>query len=224
MAFRLQFQCFICEMVGNPRQMPILRENDIQKVNIAQRRREELLLPQIDVNINSRLCVNCNLSIIDEIQAYEDDPDPTILILPLKFNIRHCLVCNNDANIQNFSSEARTKIFVRKGIYIPSICKVCHVYLDANGFLLFPLENGIRTVKRPYNLKGEELAQFLTTMREGHTRAVIFSDENNFNDEELCAVIFKQRAISGVIWDLCKCECLRQKQKNYEKRLTLFFV
>ncbi|CAH1183774.1 unnamed protein product [Ceutorhynchus assimilis] len=168
MAFRLQIQCFICEVEGNPRQMAILRQNDNQKVNIAKRRREELSLPAaMEVNgNNSRLCLNCNRSILEEIHAYEEDADPTIMNLPLKYSAHQCLICENPENIQQLSLETRVSTFIQKGIYIPSICRICPVHLDDNGFLLYPVQNGIRSLRRPYELKGRELSSFMSKMQE----------------------------------------------------------
>lgn len=62
MAFRLRYLCYICDLEGIPRQMRILAGNE-QCVNIANRRRQELGLNELNIDQNTRICFNCSNSV-----------------------------------------------------------------------------------------------------------------------------------------------------------------
>ena len=158
MAFRLR--CYIC---NDSFRLNLLRRlNEDRKTEISTRYRKDLQLPEEEINNNTRICINCDRCVLQEIQAYEEDEDPTILKVLHKSAARYCFVCySDDIQIQRVLLDLRTNIFLNTGIYVPEHVRVCGEHLNSRGMLFNPLLNGLRSIRRPYNLKGSELMTFL---------------------------------------------------------------
>ncbi|KYN06089.1 hypothetical protein ALC62_02972 [Cyphomyrmex costatus] len=108
MAYRNLLTCFVCNNRYQPRLMRrIDGENNDAKRDIAILRRDNTGLPALEVNGQTRLCMNCNISIFES----------------------------------------------------------CRIHLDGRGFLLQPLHAGLRSINRPYVIKGQELQEFINELR-----------------------------------------------------------
>lgn len=67
--------CYVCETMVGPRQMARIDRDEHAAVReLAIRRRDSLNLPALIVTVQTRLCINCNRSILDEIFLIERDP------------------------------------------------------------------------------------------------------------------------------------------------------
>jgi len=75
MAFRNVLNCYVCDQQFPPRVLArIDGGNNAVKRNIAIQRCDNLNRPPLDMTDHTRLCINCNRSINDEIHALELDP------------------------------------------------------------------------------------------------------------------------------------------------------
>ena len=75
MAQRGRIRCFICDNANIPRAMVSLSqdENDIKR-QISITRREEQNRPAMNILPDTRICLNCNISVTREINILENDP------------------------------------------------------------------------------------------------------------------------------------------------------
>lgn len=183
MANRLN--CFTCNGRFLARTMArIDGEDDAVKVEIATNRRNALNLPPLDITDRTRLCINCNRSIIEEKEAVERDPDCSRLNVLTQTNNGTCVICNAANDIHCLSVESRANIFLSAGIYVPKLVKSCRVHLDDRGYLLSHLVLGLRFIYRPYQLKGQQLQMLLQGLRVAAVNLVKIEDETCFTDEE----------------------------------------
>lgn len=183
MANRLN--CYACNGRFQLRTMALMdRQDDAAKVEIAINRRNSLNLPPLDLDDHPRLCINCNQSIREEIEAVEHDPDC------LRFNILTqtrngtCLICNAALNLHYLSMECRANVFITINIFIPESVKSCADHLDDRGYLLQHLLPGLKYVYRPYRLERQQLQLFMQSLREVANNKTKIEDENSFSDAE----------------------------------------
>ena len=154
--------CYTCNNQFHVQQLAFINgaENDIKR-QIAITRREELGHPPLHVNDNSRLCLNCNRLIMDEIALIEADPTCLRLDVLTQTASQSCIICNAMDNLQRLSKEARTKIFVKRNIYVPDNVRSCPIHLDEKGLLMNVLLSDLRSINRPYVIKGPQLSMLL---------------------------------------------------------------
>lgn len=108
---------------------------------------------------------------------------------------RSCVICNDNVEIHRLSLECRVNIFVLRDIYIPENVRSCQHHLDDQGFFPEPLLLGLRSVNRPYVIKGPQLHAFLQGLRIVATNQRRFSDENSLTNtefESFCPVTKQQ--------------------------------
>jgi hypothetical protein len=75
MAFRNIISCYACDRRFVPRSMSrIDGEDNAHKREIAISRREANDMPPLEVSPNTKICINFNQSILNEIHIIEQDP------------------------------------------------------------------------------------------------------------------------------------------------------
>ena len=222
MAFRLH--CYICDDPYRINQFVRLNhENEGQKTVIATRRRHDLQLPEQEVNADSRICLNCNRSVLNEIQAYQDDEDPTVLKVLFKSSARSCFICPNENPDERVSLNLRTNIFVNTEIYISPHVRVCSGHLDSRGILFKPLLNGLRGIRKPYNLKGNELTSFLKCLQKCFNQSPL-EHEENFPEEEFSALTSLSKDLFRDLFQLCHPVPIYDRQRTISKKDLLCFL
>jgi len=88
-------------------------------------------------------------------------------------------------------NECKANAFILRDIYIPEHVKSCLCHLDDNGFILQPLLLGLRSINRPYIIKGPQLQAFLQGLRSVAKNKTKIVDENSLSDDEfecLCPI------------------------------------
>lgn len=131
-------------------------DENANKCEISIRRREEFRRLPLDVTHLTRICINCNNSIINEITAIEQDPACLRLNILTQTRNSTCLICNADADIHKLSIECKANVFILRDIYIPENVRSCRHHLNDQGYLLQPLLIGLRSVNRPYVIRGPQ--------------------------------------------------------------------
>lgn len=159
-------------------------------MEIVINRRNGLNFPPLDVTDLTRLCLNCNRSIRDEIETIEQDPNCLRLNVLTQTNNGTCVICNAQLNLQALSVECRANIFISCNVFIPELVKSCAEHLDSRRYLLTHLFLGLRYIYRPYQIKGQQLQTFLQGLREVAKSMTRIEDEHSFTDEEF--IIFFQ--------------------------------
>lgn len=95
-----------------------------------------------------------------------------------------CLICNADADLHRLSDECKANVFILRDIYIPENVKSCRHHLNDPGYLLQPLLIGLRSVNRPYVIRGPQLQSFLQGLHVVAQNQSRIDDENSFSDED----------------------------------------
>lgn len=216
MAYRHGIHCYVCDRAFQARQMVRINgDNDAIKKQIAVFRRTGLGKEPIDIDNESRLCFNCNVSIVHEIEQIELDPTCLRLNVITQTRNNSCLFCNAIVNIRPLSLESRVNVFVLKNIYIPEHVYCCDQHLDDRGFILQLLLPGLRFIYRPYVIKGQQLQVFLEALRNIANNNNRYGNENSFTEDEFkciapitkqqfqelytyCDPIFQERGIRNV--------------------------
>ena len=189
MAFRRRTYCFICNAEAAPNTMAFLNgDQNAQKREIAVRFRENLQRPAADFANDSRVCISCLTILSREVQL-ENDPTCT------KLNVIHspangsCLVCRRNGNLVRLSRNARTDIFLQINIFVVNNVQCCPEHLDANGYLSKVLYPGLQYFSRHYKLTGQELNDFLQTIRTTVQHPPRdFTKDDSFTDEEFALI------------------------------------
>lgn len=119
MAYRNRLPCFICDVALNRNQMARIDGDDNEnKREIAKIRRDALEKEIIEITDRTRICLNCNRSILNELNEIERDPNSLRLNVLCQTSSHTCMFCGDNNNIQRFSLQARVNVFVVKNIYI----------------------------------------------------------------------------------------------------------
>lgn len=185
MAYSNRTECFICNVRLAPGRMQLLRgeENEFKR-EIAISRRDMQGYPPIPVTNQTRICLNCNKSVLNEITHIELDPACIRLNVLTQTTNNSCMICNSVVNIRRISNECRVDIFISRNIYVPENVRSCPDHLDDKGFLLRVLLPGLRFITRPYTIKGPELQILLQQLRDIVTDTQTYEDENSFTDAD----------------------------------------
>ncbi|KAJ8954927.1 hypothetical protein NQ314_006996 [Rhamnusium bicolor] len=113
----------------------------------------------------TRICLNCNVSILNEITAIENDPTYLRLNVLTQTSSHSCAICDAVENLQRLTIQCRVIVFVTKNIYISESVRVCQQQLDENGATIVSVSTGIKN--------------------RDNTEKWKYHDINSFTDEEL---------------------------------------
>lgn len=185
-----RINCYVCNIALIPRAMVrIAGDINEQKQQIAIHRRDNLNLPALEIQENTRLCFNCNRLINYEIQELAQNPESLRLNVLRQTRNSSCLICDNLENLHRLSLACRVNIFVLKNIYVPESVRCCNHHLDEKGYLPRLLQDGLQFINRPYHLHGLQLQNFLQGLRESATRPDLdFNDEQSFTEDEFRSI------------------------------------
>ncbi|XP_058801453.1 uncharacterized protein LOC131670101 [Phymastichus coffea] len=164
-------------------------EDDLLR-EIAFTRRFENRRPEAPIDLETRICNNCNITIRREIQMLQADPNCTRLNVLSHRTNNECLVCHRRINIHRLSLQSRVHIFVERNIYVPARYCCCNEHLDEKGLLPLNIIEDFRFINRPYILNGPELQSFVQAMREEivHSPVRRYEDERTLTDEQFAAI------------------------------------
>lgn len=158
--------CYICDRGFHGRQLVRINgDENMIKRQIAIMRRDALLHPPLELDEESRLCANCNRSILQEIQLLNEDPTCLKLNVLSQTTNSTCVICNARNNLHRLSIECRVHVFIETDIYIPTNVRSCQHHLDENGLFLRVLLRGLRSINRPRKVDGQEMLAFLNQLK-----------------------------------------------------------
>jgi len=181
--------CYICNVPFGPAQMArIDGDGNANKRDLAIRRRDKNDHPPLAVTNITRICINCNRSVLDEIAAIQRDPACSRLNVLKQVANHSCVICHVDHNTHRLSVECRVKAFVLMDIYVPPNVRSCPHHLDENGFFLQVLLPGLQSINRPYVIRGKELQIFLQQLRNMAINQERYENENCFSDNEFQSI------------------------------------
>lgn len=159
-------------------------EENANKRQIAITRRDELNHPPEALNENSRICINCNRLIIQEMNMMDADPTCLRLNVVRQTASQTCIICNNPNDVQRLSLQCRLQVFIQRNIYIPDNVRSCAHHLDNNGLLFNILLLGLQFINRPYIIRGQQLQLFLEGLRNVALKRGTGIDYDKLTDEE----------------------------------------
>lgn len=93
-------------------------DNNAKRV-IAIARRERFIRTALSVTDLTRICINCNQSIMNEILELEQNPHCLRLNVLTQTANHSCLICNCVDNIHRLSLDCRIHVLLSQNIYIP---------------------------------------------------------------------------------------------------------
>lgn len=184
-------ECITCDTIMLPRQMSrVDRVEDAIKREIALSRRNTDNRGPIVIDDNTRLCNNCNISIVNEIRALQEDPLALRLNVLRQSSSNTCFICGNEGNVTRISLECRVNIYLKKNVYTSENTKSCAQHLDDRGHLFDHLYDELHFVNRPYRFKGNQLSTFLGELRSfaNNTSNTKFNNENNISEEHFASI------------------------------------
>lgn len=150
--------CYVCNVRFPPRTMRrIDREEDGVKRQIAIQRRNDFDREPVEVTDLTRLCINCDQSINNEIIEVQQNPNCLRINVLTQTRNSTCFICNATVNIHRLSVECIARIFIKRNTYVPEDFRSCAHHLNEKCFLLPPLYLGVRFINRPYVLNGQQL-------------------------------------------------------------------
>lgn len=220
-----QLHCYVCDRRFNGRQLVYINGNEnIIKRQIAITRRDELNHPALALNDESRLCANCNRSILNEIALL--DADPTCLRLNVLTQTANntCVICNAQNNVHRLSIKCRVNVYIERNIYVPLNVRSCQHHLDENGLFLKILLPGLRSINRPRIINGAEMLAFLDHLREVCANKVTSLDVNNLNDEEFQCIAPITREQFEELFTYCDPIMLHGNHRIISKKHLLTFL
>lgn len=141
------------------------RDANVDQRAIAINRRLVLNREDIPVNDRTRLCLNCNLSIAEEL-GMRDNPQSLNLNVLFPMNVRTCIFCGGNENLLHLSLVARVNVYIVNNIFIPENAQSCREHVNADGIILRPLIGGLRYTERPIIIPGRDLQRFFKKFRE----------------------------------------------------------
>lgn len=206
MAFRNRLNCYVCNRQAPPRQMNRINgDNNAHKREIAIFRRHEANHPLLEPNDGTRICNQCNISIVNEIRILEQDPNSIRLNVLKGASGRACFLCNARNNLRSLSLQARVNIFIKVDIFVPVFTRICIHHLNENGEVLDALVNGLQSLNRPYLLRGEELLNFLQGLRACANKHinVRYENETDFSDDEFKYLTSLTKAQFNELYEYC---------------------
>lgn len=136
-------------------------DENANKREIAIRRRDDFQRPPLAVTNLTRICITCNQSIRIEITEMKRDNTCLRLNILTQTANRTCVIYNADADVHRITLECRVNVFVLRDIFILEDVRSCQHHLDDQGFFLQALLPGLRSINRPYVIKGLQLQMFL---------------------------------------------------------------
>lgn len=182
-------RCYVCNAQFNLRQLAFMRgDENINKRQIAITRRDENGHPPLVLDENSRLCINCNRLIIDEIALINDDPGCLRLNVLRQTASHSCLICNEQNNVHILSLHCRVQVFIKRNIFVPANVRSCAHHLDKDGCLLNILLPGLQSIHKPYLIKGQQLQVFLQEMRNVSLNRGKGIEWEDLNEEEFMSL------------------------------------
>lgn len=187
MANRQRMPCFVCDAALLPRNMARTdRDDDVIKREIAILHRDAAHREFLEITDRTRLCNNCNISIVNELRVLNENPSALRLKVLSQTSSHTCLICNGNNNLTRLTIKSRVNVYIKKNIYMSENSKCCQRHLDDEGLLLEELLDGLRFVDRPYVIKGIQLKQFLEELLHNANSMFVsrYDNENNFTDEE----------------------------------------
>jgi len=165
-------------------------DNNLERQELAKARREAAGLPFIQITDESRLCFNCNVSLLEEINIMVNDPQCTRLNVLTQTSSHTCLICNAQQNLTRLSTDCRVHIFIKRNIYVPEYVVCCNNHLTEKGLLFENLIEGLRFINRPYILKGRQLLILLDGLRQQTVKnsKQKYEDESNLSENDFAAI------------------------------------
>lgn len=159
-----RMRCYVYDRPLNPRNTVRLDDENIMKRQTAITRHDNLNHSPMHINNDSKLCTNCNISILDKIAIMEADPGCLRLNILTQNANRSCVICNADYDLHRLSIECTVNVFIETNIIVLEDVKSCEHHLDENGLFLNFLLPGLHFFNRPYIIKGLQLSAFLPGM------------------------------------------------------------
>lgn len=155
--------------------------DDVERLEIAIQRRGNVVVP---VDGSTRICLNCNRSILNEIDEIETNPACSRLNVVRQRHNRACVVCGHIQNVAPMSVHCRAKIFKDNDIFIPAGVRICQNHLNEDDQLPPQLARTLPFVNRLYVINGNDLQSFLRALCE-ISDGNQYSNINDISDDDM---------------------------------------
>lgn len=226
MAFANRVSCYVCDRNVIPRlSMRLNRGDNIDVLQIATYRRQTAGNPPIDIQDDTKICFNCNNTVMNDIIAIENNPNCLRLNVLSRVSSRACIICNARQNIQRLSLECRVDIFVASDIYVPDFLRICGHHLDHQGFLPNYLHGGLNFVNKPYIISNlQHFLQIMRTFANRNRPLRNWEDINCFTEDEFKYLTSISKNHFRQLLEFCDIVEQGGKRRNVERKHLLTFL
>lgn len=218
-------RCYICN-VNQARAKLQLDQNQ----DLNERRRELSLLfrnrfnlNNLEINPNSRLCLNCNQRLVNTI---ENDNNPLAVAMEVIVGKRRCFICDDFDNANRLSILARVDFYIKTNIYIPLGTRCCPHHLTQSGLIqLRHMENHI-SLPLKIIMSGEELnAWFSTFVKLINTNtASMYENEDNFEENDFQNLTSISKVQFQELFNICQPVVVYNQTRHLTKKYLLAFL
>lgn len=222
-----RFHCYSCNTALVRRVMVRINgEQNAAKREIAINRRIDGNMPEVVIDDETRICNNCNISIVREIRMMEEDPHHLRLNVLTQTSSHSCLLCNAANDVMRLPMKSRVDIFVKRNIFVPDGARCCPEHLNEDELIPDIFQEGLRFINRPCKIKGNLLHSFLQALRteinEKSNREI--NSERDFSDEEFHAVSLLNKEDFNDLYSVCDPVLQHGVRRNVTKKHLLTFL
>lgn len=219
-------RCYVCNYLYSRATMRLIHNfNNDQKTEIASMYRQELNFPALDINAASRVCINCDNLINQDIEALQK-PEHLRLHVIKQRSTDSCMICNHVQNgMQHLSIKARVQIYIDTNIYVPHRSRTCPQHLDDSGYLLQIFYAAFKSLHRPIVLSGLEISNFLSNLRSSAAKYQKKSiDRETVTDEDFVYLTSITKEQFSDLYSYCDPVFVYNQFHNISKDSLFFFL
>lgn len=195
--------CFICNReMGRRQSVLIHREDRAQVREIAIGRRRDLMMPELDVEDNTRICFNCHADILAEIELRRN---PNSIRMNVLRQRRHdqCIFCNRDDDVHRLSDDVKAKAFLDFKIFFPEIVVSCNNHLDADGYIPHYYFRGLQCLNRQILLVGQQLKNHMEALYRVSKCTKRLNDTNGYTEDEMISLTSLNKEQFEILFAYC---------------------
>lgn len=142
-----------------------MRNFNAEKIEIAIRYWAELNNPQINIDNNTRVCMNCDMLMETDLANTNNPECIRLKVLKNKSSDVCCICGSREGPLNRISLQARVQIYLDTNIYVPVSVRLCPNHLDNEGYVFRILCQDFKAIFRPITLQGIEIQNLFVELR-----------------------------------------------------------
>lgn len=210
-------RCYICNVNGR-RFRAIVDEHEPRKRDISILFRQRYQLPDLEINENSRICLNCFQRVE---RCIELSDNPLAIPMDVLAGNRGCFVCTNDIRTR-LSLGARVDFFAKTNIFIPSHTPCCVNHLNSKGNVEIQYMNNNISLPMNVLMTGREIHEWFLALKDYNSTS--FDSEEHFEDEEFKKITSINKQQFADLFSTCQPVVIYGKNRVPTKKDMIAFL